>query len=221
MFSGKAEKFTMGIFLLIFISIHAPVNYLSSCILLWHLTKKVFQSYCKTLFFPALMKAGRKLAFDKWIWMSAGVGSWCSCARRRWGVWVALLRILWVHCIGMNSINTTMYYNGMNCTWLMGFTHHGAGCMLRFCGKALLFGFCWLLLCLCAFSKCSFSFDVSRSWWGVILHKETGKELQLPYLLFSLSAPWLSPLLYSWHQVFISFNSLPFCFSAVIPHFDG
>lgn len=53
----------------------------------------------------------------------------------------------------------------------------------------------------------SLSFGIFRSWWEVILHKETGKELQLHYLLFWLSAPWLSPLLYSWHQVFITFNS--------------
>lgn len=41
MFSGKAEKLTMEISLLILIPIHAPVNYLSSCILLWQLIIKV------------------------------------------------------------------------------------------------------------------------------------------------------------------------------------
>jgi len=31
--------------------------------------------------------------------MSAGVGDWCLCARRRWGVWLTLPSILWVDCI--------------------------------------------------------------------------------------------------------------------------
>lgn len=175
------------------------------------------------------MRVGRKLAFDKWVWMSAGVGGWCLYARRRWEVWVTLPSILWVHCIySLHNLDLEwiqLIPQRIIIAWivsaLQGSPTMVAGCMVWFCGNTLLFGFCCLFPCLSACSKCSFSFDVSRSWWGVILHKETGKELQLPYLLFSLSAPWLSPLLYSWLQVFITFNSLPFCFSAVILHFQG
>lgn len=131
---------------------------------------------------------------------------------------VGALHLFTVQLFGMNSINGTVNYSSVNCAWLRGVTHHGH--RVKSCRLSLLSGFCACFLALVPFFKCSSSFDVSRSWWGVILLKGTGKELQLPYLLFSLSARWLSPLSYSWHQVFITFNSLPVCFPSVILHFQ-
>lgn len=138
---------------------------------------------------------------------------------------VPLLSHRWVHCIyslcnylGWIQLMApwitaawTVLGSGASPTAVAGWSSADFHCCLEFCA-------CFLALV--PFSKCSSSFDVSRSWWGVILLKETGKELQLPYLLFSLSARWLSPLSYSWHQVFITFNSLPLCFPSIILHFQ-
>lgn len=63
-----------------------------------------------------------------------------------------------------------------------------------------LFGLFYILTSLTRFL---FSVVVFRSWWGVTLLKETGRELQLHSLWFWSSAPWLSPQSYCWHQVLI------------------
>lgn len=174
------------------------------------------------------MRIGRKLvltnAFVRVLVWAAGVPMRGGSGRCEFYYWASYGSIAFIHyiiCLGMNSVNTQFIILAQIVFGWQASPAVVAGGVMWFCRNALLFGFCCLFPCVRAFSKCLLSFDVSRSWWGVILHKETGKELQLPYLLFSLSAPWLSPLLYSLHQVFITFNSLPFWFSSVISHLQG